>query len=61
MTALETSFAYECKLNDLPQGELDNVASVSWPEQFLDNGAFLGAGSADFTFKNISFAERDRV
>jgi hypothetical protein len=57
LTQFETHFAYSCDLSGLPQGELDNTASVSWSEQFLDNGALLAAGSADFTFNNISFAE----
>jgi hypothetical protein len=57
LTQFQTDFAYECNLGALPQGELDNVASVSWGEQFLDNGALLDAGSADFTFSNIAFTE----
>jgi hypothetical protein len=57
LTEFETQFAYSCDLTGLPQGQLDNTASVSWPEQFLDNGAFLAADSADFTFSDISFTE----
>jgi len=53
----DNDFTYECDLNALPQVELDNTATVTWPEQFLDNGALLDAGSADFTFKSISFTE----
>jgi hypothetical protein len=57
LTQFQTDFAYSCDLSALPQGELDNTATVSWSAQFLDNGALLDAGSADFTFSNISFAE----
>ncbi len=57
LTQFQTDFAYSCDLTGLPQGELDNTASVSWSEQFLENGALLAAGSADFTFSNISFDE----
>ena len=57
LTAFKTDFAYSCSLSALPQGELDNTASVSWPEQLLDNGALLAADSADFTFDAISFTE----
>src|SRR5581483_7370673 len=57
LTALETQFAYECDLSALPEGELDNTATATWGEQFLDNGALLADGSADFTFSDISFAE----
>ncbi|MEI7770555.1 MAG: hypothetical protein WCI67_11225 [Chloroflexales bacterium] len=52
----KTSFAYECSLSGLPQGELDNVATVTWAEQSI-NDQTLAAGSASFTFSNISFAE----
>jgi hypothetical protein len=54
---LETTFAYSCDLSALPQGELDNTASVSWSNQPLANGAFLVADSANFIFPNISFTE----
>lgn len=57
LTQFQTDFAYTCTLSALPQGELDNNASVSWPQQFLDNGALLDASSANFTFKSIAFAE----
>jgi hypothetical protein len=56
LTQAKTTFAYSCDLSALPQGELDNTATVSWSQQFLDSGALLEAGSADFTFKDISFA-----
>lgn len=57
LTAADTKFAYSCDLTGLPQGELDNTATVTWSQQFLDNGASLDAGSADFTFPNIAFTE----
>jgi hypothetical protein len=57
LTAFKTDFAYSCDLSGLPQGELDNKASVAWSEQFLDNGALMDAGSADFTFSDIKFTE----
>ena len=57
LTKFQTDFAYLCTLTDLPQGKLDNTASVSWGDQFLDNGKLLDASSADWTFSNISFAE----
>lgn len=57
LTAFQTDFAYECDLTGLPQGQLDNTATVQWSEQFLDNGAVLDAGSKDFTFSDIGFSE----
>jgi hypothetical protein len=57
LTHIQTDFAYSCNLDALPQGELDNTAAVTWPDQNLDNGATLLGSSADFTFPNISFTE----
>ena len=57
LTQFQTDFAYSCDLSTLPQGELDNTASVSWPAQLLSNGNLLGGNSASFTFKSISFSE----
>lgn len=57
LTQAKTDFAYSCTLSGLPQGELDNTATVTWGDQFLDNGAVLDADSADFTFETISFTE----
>jgi len=57
LTTFQTDFAYSCDLTALPQGQLDNTASVSWSEQFLDNGTLLDAGSADFKFTEIGFTE----
>jgi hypothetical protein len=45
LVAFETHFAYTCNLSSLPQGQLDNTASISRSEQFLDNGALLAAES----------------
>jgi hypothetical protein len=56
LTLAQTDFAYSCDLGSVPDGELDNTASVAWSGQFLDSGAVLDAGTADFTFDNISFA-----
>jgi hypothetical protein len=55
LTQFQTDFAYTCNLSALPQGQLDNKATVSWSQQLLDNGALLDAGSADFTFTSITF------
>jgi hypothetical protein len=57
LTQAHTSFSYVCDLSALPQGELDNTATVSWSDQVLNDGSVLGGDSADFTFKNIVFAE----
>jgi hypothetical protein len=57
LTEAKTDFAYTCNLSALPQGELDNAATVTWSDQFLDNGSFLIGDEAHFTFKSISFAE----
>jgi hypothetical protein len=57
LTSFDTHFAYSCTLSSLPQAELDNTVTATWPEQLLENGSLLAAGSADFTFSNISFAE----
>jgi len=51
----DNEFAYSCNLSSLPQGQLNNTATVTWPEQF-DFGA-LAAGSANFTYSSIVFAE----
>jgi hypothetical protein len=59
LTQAKTDFAYECDLGALPQGELDNTATVSWSDQFLDDGSFLAGNSADFIFSDISFTQND--
>jgi hypothetical protein len=57
LTAAKTDFAYSCALTGLPQGDLDNTVTVSWPDQFLDDGSLLTGDSADFTFAAISFTQ----
>jgi hypothetical protein len=57
VTGAKASFAYSCTLSGLPQSELDNTATVSWPDQFLSDGSVLAGNSAAFKFSNISFAE----
>jgi hypothetical protein len=57
LTQLITDFDYTCSLSALPQGELDNTVTVTWPDQDLTTGAALTGGTADFTFSNISFTE----
>jgi hypothetical protein len=54
----DNDFAYSCDLTGLPQGDLDNKATVTWPEQDLSTGT-LAEGSADFTFSGISFTGTD--
>jgi hypothetical protein len=57
LSAAKTDFAYSCALGSLPQGELDNTATVAWSDQTLSNGGFLFGNTADFTFTDISFTE----
>jgi hypothetical protein len=57
LTQARTDFSYSCSLSSLPQGQLNNVANVTWSNQTLTSGAFLVAGLGDFTFTDISFAE----
>jgi hypothetical protein len=57
LTAAETDFPYTCNLTGLPQGELDNTATVNWPDQVLNDGSVLTGDNANFTFSNIQFAE----
>lgn len=42
-----------------PQDQLDNTATVTWPQQFLDNDTLLMATdpAPTFTFKNIAFTQ----
>jgi hypothetical protein len=49
-------FAYECNLTGLPQGQLDNTATVAWADQLFGDEA-LAAGSDSFTFSSISFSQ----
>ncbi len=55
LTTFQTDFPYSCDLSSVPQGELDNTVTVTWPDQTLSDGAPLAAGSASFTFANIAF------
>jgi hypothetical protein len=58
LTSFETDFTYSCDLGtSLPPGELDNTATVGWPQQTLLNQAPLEANSATFTFTKIAFAQ----
>lgn len=57
LTLSDTSFSYVCNLSALPQGELDNTATVSWSDQVLNDGSVLSGDSANFMFKNIGFTE----
>ena len=57
VTQFSTTFPYTCNLTSLPQGQLDNTATVTWTAQTLSNGSPLAAGSADFTFSDVQFAE----
>jgi hypothetical protein len=59
LTQFETDFTYSCNLSALPEGELDNTATVSWPTQTLANGTTLNAGTANFLFLGITFTEND--
>jgi hypothetical protein len=59
LTQVQTDFAYTCDLSALPQGELDNTATVSYSEQFLDDGSLLSAASPQFTFDDVSFTGSD--
>jgi hypothetical protein len=49
-------FAYECNLDSLPQGQLDNTATVTWAEQTVGDETLAG-GSESFTFSDISFSQ----
>jgi hypothetical protein len=60
LTDFKTQFDYSCDLSGLPQGQLDNTVTVSWPTQFLDNGSILNGDSADFTFSDIAFTANNK-
>jgi hypothetical protein len=57
VTAFSTFLAYGCDLQGQPQGDLDNSAFVTWPEQLLGDGSHLAAGSDSSTFNSISFTD----
>lgn len=49
-------FAYQCDLTGLPEGQLDNTATVTWAEQPFGDETLAG-GSESFTFTSISFSQ----
>jgi len=55
LSTASKDFAYSCSLSAVPTSELDNTATVSWPDQVLSNGAVVTHGSAPFQVQNISF------
>jgi hypothetical protein len=60
LTKAQTDFAYECDLGAVPDQDVQNVATVEWSTQFLDNGALLDGNSASVTFPKtggVSFTE----
>ncbi len=61
LTTFQTDFPYECDLNSLPQGSLDNTVTVGWPAQDLNLGGLnlssLTDGTSDFTFSGVSFTQ----
>ncbi|MEU0096669.1 hypothetical protein [Kribbella sp. NPDC006257] len=50
-------YAYSCDLSATPQGQLDNTATATWPEQAVDPVGALTAGSSNFIFSDIAFAQ----
>ena len=50
----DTDFAYSCSLAALPTGQIDNIASVTWATQDIDDGSLAG-GSDDYTFEDVGF------
>jgi hypothetical protein len=55
----DNTFNYSCDLGDtLPASSLDNVATVTWADQTIDDGFLLGS-HADFTFNSVSFTGTD--
>jgi hypothetical protein len=60
LTQLQTAFTYGCSLgNSLPPSPVNNTATVTWPEQILDNGNgdLLAGDSADFSVQDVKFTE----
>jgi hypothetical protein len=53
----DKSFGYSCSLPAKPYGELDNTVTATWADQIVDPDGSLAAGSADFTFSSIEFAQ----
>lgn len=56
LTEYETDFPYTCSLSAVPQGQLDNSATVTWSGQQVGT-ATAAAGSAQFVFSSIQFAQ----
>ncbi|WP_112246512.1 hypothetical protein [Kribbella monticola] len=50
-------YAYSCDLSATPQGQLDNTATATWPEQAVSPDGALAAGNADFVFSDIGFTQ----
>src|SRR3954447_4811026 len=50
-------FSYSCSPSALPSGQLDNTATLTWGDQTLSDGSVLKAGTAPYTFSNISFTQ----
>ena len=57
VTQGDNLFAYSCDLSARPEAQLDNTASVTWPDQAVDPDGFLVGDEADFTFSNVPFTE----
>jgi hypothetical protein len=52
----DVPFDYSCDLSARPEGQLDNVATATWPTQDLGSKQLVG-DFTDFTFSDIAFAE----
>jgi hypothetical protein len=57
VAAGDNYYGYSCDLSSTPQGQLDNTATATWPEQAVDPEGALAAGSSDFIFSDIGFAQ----
>jgi hypothetical protein len=57
----DNTFGYSCTLPSFPDGDVSNTVSISWPEQFLDNGSLLAEGDASFTFEKIAFTQKNKT
>lgn len=55
----DTVLGYTCDLTSLPQGQLDNTATVTWEEQTLGNTDHLAAGDESFTYDDVTFTGND--
>jgi hypothetical protein len=54
----QNAFAYQCDLSGLPEGQLDNTATVTWSEQLIGADT-LAAGSDSWTFSDIKFSQQN--